>query len=128
MVDLYWKLLRHPGNREATVARGDFPRKPADAVEFAGLTMPSLIVWGKKDMLIPLANATWFARQLPNETLVTYDDLGHIPMEEDPKRTVADFRAWLVKTGLDRTATPATQSTASPASAPVASGVTQTGG
>jgi len=122
MVDLYWKLLRHPGNREATVARGDFPRKPADAVEFAGLTMPSLIVWGKKDTLIPLANATWFARQLPNDTLVTYDDLGHIPMEEDPKRTVADLRAWLEKTGLNRTATPPTQSNASPAAAPVAKG------
>ncbi len=95
--------------------------------------MPSLILWGKKDTLIPLANATWFARQLPNDTLVTYDDLGHIPMEEDPKRTVADFRAWLEKTGLNRTATPATQSIASPVTAPVAAapvntGVTQTRG
>ncbi|MGQ3227693.1 MAG: alpha/beta fold hydrolase [Blastomonas fulva] len=110
MVDLYWKLLRHPGNREATVARGDFPRKPANALEFAGLTMPSLILWGKKDTLIPLANATWFARQLPNETVVVYDDLGHIPMEEDPVRTVADFRAWLEKTGLNLPATAVTQS------------------
>lgn len=127
MVDLYWKLLRHPGNREATVARGDFPRQPANALEFAGLTMPSLILWGKKDTLIPLANATWFARQLPNETVVVYDDLGHIPMEEDPVRTVADFRAWLDKTGLSRPAISATQSGAMDGTAP-AKAATASGG
>jgi pimeloyl-ACP methyl ester carboxylesterase len=118
MVDLYWKLLRHPGNREATVARGDYPRKPADAMAFAGLTMPSLILWGKKDTLIPLANAIWFSRQLPNDTLVTYDDLAHLPMEEDPARTVADLRGWLEKTGLNQPATATTQSGASGAAAP----------
>lgn len=128
MVDLYWKLLRHPGNREATVARGDFPRKPATAVEFAGLTMPSLILWGKKDTLIPLANALWFARQLPNETVVVYDDLGHLPMEEDPVRSVADLRMWLKKTGLDQPATAMTQSAANPSPAPVPLSAAATGG
>ncbi|WP_017669812.1 alpha/beta hydrolase [Blastomonas sp. AAP53] len=128
MVDLYWKLLRHPGNREATVARGDFPRRPADAMEFAGLTMPSLILWGKKDTLIPLANAVWFARQLPNDTLVTYDDLAHLPMEEDPVRTVADLRAWLDKTGLNLPETAVTQSAASGAAAPAAPPAAQPGG
>ena len=128
MVDLYWKLLRHPGNREATVARGDFPRKPADAMEFAGLTMPSLILWGKKDTLIPLPNAIWFARQLPNDTLVTYDDLGHLPMEEDPARTVADLRGWLEKSGLNQPATVPTQSAASGAAAPAAAPAAQPGG
>lgn len=118
-VDLYWKLLRHPGNREATAARGDFPRKPATAVEFAGLTMPSLILWGKKDTLIPLPNATWFARQLPNDTVVVYDDLGHLPMEEDPARTAADVRAWLQKTGLSQNAAASTQPRPGPGSAPV---------
>lgn len=124
MVDLYWKLLLHPGNREATVARGDFPRKPADAMEFAGLTMPSLILWGKKDTLIPLANAVWFSRQLPNDTLVTYDDLGHIPMEEDPARTVADLRSWLDKAGLNQPTPVTTQSGANPA-APAAATAAQ---
>lgn len=128
MVDLYWKLLRHPGNREATVARGDFPRKPADAMEFAGLTMPSLILWGKKDTLIPLPNAIWFARQLPNDTLVTYDDLGHLPMEEGPARTVADLRGWLEKFGLNQPATVPTQSAASGAAAPAAAPAAQPGG
>lgn len=120
MVDLYWKLLRHPGNREATVARGDFPRKPASALEFAGLTMPSLILWGDKDTLIPLPNAAWFARQLPNDTLITYADLGHLPMEEDPVRTVADFRAWLEKSGLGKRAAIVSQSPATDAPGPVA--------
>ena len=127
MVDLYWKLLRHPGNRQATVARGDFPRKQASALEFAGLTMPSLIMWGKKDTLVPLANATWFARQLPNETVVVYDDLGHIPMEEDPVRTVGDFRGWLQKTGLDQPAPAVTRSVPVPTLPPVTEAVADTG-
>ncbi len=117
-VDLYWKLLRHPGNRQATVERGDFPRQEASALAFAGLTMPSLIMWGRKDTLIPVENAVWFARQLPNETSILYDDLGHIPMEEDPARTVADFRAWLSKTGLDLPETATSQSTPNPAPDP----------
>ena len=39
--------------------------------------------------------AELFAERMTNVELVIYDDLGHIPMEEDPQRSAADVLAFL---------------------------------
>lgn len=56
---------------------------------------PTLIMWGKQDGWIPLDNAYRFNLNLPNAELIVYDGAGHIPMEECPKITAADARAFL---------------------------------
>ena len=45
--------------------------------------------------LIPASDAQKFARQLPNSIVRIYDGVGHIPMEEQPKRSADDIRAFL---------------------------------
>jgi pimeloyl-ACP methyl ester carboxylesterase len=52
-------------------------------------------MWGAQDSLIPVSVAEEFAQRLANTQLVIYDDLGHIPMEEDPQRSAADVLAFL---------------------------------
>ena len=47
--------------------------------------------------MVPLAHADGFLAALPAAELVTYDDLGHIPQEEDPARTLADVSAFLAR-------------------------------
>lgn len=95
VIDRYWELLRYPGQRAATLVRSKAPRTTASRDALATITTPTLILWGAKDTLIPLAAARWFAAGLPNERTIVYEALGHIPHEEDPDRTAADVRLFI---------------------------------
>lgn len=94
-IDRYWELLRYPGNREATGDRGDVKRSPATPEQMKRLTMPTLIMWGAEDKLIPVRAADWFADAIPGAQKVIYPKVGHIPMEEVPDQSAADVRAFL---------------------------------
>ena len=61
--------------------------------------MRSLILWGEKDSLLPLADASRFAQSIHGAVLRTYPELGHVPMEEDGPRTVVDANAFLEGSG-----------------------------
>lgn len=95
MIDRYWELLRYPGNRQATLDRfGGY--RPASRVDgLTGIQAPSLILWGRDDKVIPVASAAWFSAQLPNARVTILDDVGHIPMEEAPDRSLAPVLALL---------------------------------
>jgi pimeloyl-ACP methyl ester carboxylesterase len=56
---------------------------------------PTLVVWGPKDMLVPVKDAYEFDALIPRSRLVIYDDTGHVPMLERPERFNADLRAFL---------------------------------
>ena len=94
-VDRYWELARYPGNRTATRQRFSADRRAFTPSEIEGLQTPTLIIWGKEDRLIPYAAAEWFDRYLPRSTLVAYDRIGHLPMEEAPERSATDLVIWL---------------------------------
>ena len=49
---------------------------------------PTLLPWGEKDSMIPISNAADYLRYLPHATLVCLPDLGHVPFEEDPNRSL----------------------------------------
>ena len=59
--------------------------------------MPTLIIWGARDRLIPPDNAERFAADIEGSQLVLFDDLGHVPQEEDAQRTVAVLVAFLLR-------------------------------
>lgn len=99
-VDRYWEMLRYPGNRAATIARFGQTRQPFTEEQMAGLTMPSLIIWGDEDALIPLAAGEWLDRHLPNSQLVIFANIGHLPMEETPDDSANAVTAWLKGVGL----------------------------
>ncbi|MFN3371365.1 MAG: alpha/beta fold hydrolase [Sphingomonadaceae bacterium] len=97
-VDRYWRLLRAPGNREATMARFSQAvpqRTAADLAPLRGKLV--LILWGEEDALIPVAAALWFKAALPGARLVSYPGIGHLPQEEAPDRTAADVAAFLAQ-------------------------------
>lgn len=99
-VDRYWKLLRYPGNRAATIARFGQARAPFAASDIQQVDVPTLIIWGEEDALIPFAAAGWFAENLPASTSISYPRIGHLPMEEAPDKSAAAVRDWLGKHGL----------------------------
>jgi pimeloyl-ACP methyl ester carboxylesterase len=59
------------------------------------ITAPTLLVWGEKDRMIPVSNAQDYLRVMPNAKLVTFPDLGHVPQEEAPERSLQPVRAFL---------------------------------
>jgi pimeloyl-ACP methyl ester carboxylesterase len=63
----------------------------------ADIGCPTLIVWGPKDMLVPIKDAYEFDRLIPDSRLLIYEDTGHVPMLERPERFNADLRAFLAE-------------------------------
>jgi pimeloyl-ACP methyl ester carboxylesterase len=103
LIQRYWELSLRPGNRAAFGARTGTPWEDHTAA-LHGLKVPVLVQWGRLDHVIPVADADKFKRDVPGAQLRIYDALGHVPMEEDGPRTVADARAFL--DALPRTPSP----------------------
>lgn len=97
-VDRYWELARYPGNRDATRARFSTPRSAFSAEQVAQTDVPTLVMWGEEDKLIPYEAAGWYMDHLPDATLAAYPGIGHLPMEEAPERSAADLQQWLART------------------------------
>ncbi|HSS19520.1 MAG TPA: alpha/beta hydrolase [Pyrinomonadaceae bacterium] len=57
--------------------------------KLATLTVPTFILWGRQDKVIPLAVGEILNRAIPNSTLEVLDECGHIPQEEKPAETIA---------------------------------------
>ncbi|MEM9557083.1 MAG: alpha/beta fold hydrolase [Acidobacteriota bacterium] len=85
----YHDLLRHPGNREALVAMMT-AEPPRDRPPLTRLDTPTLILWGAEDAWIPVDRAPRFTARMPNAKLVVYDGVGHVAMEEIPRRSADD--------------------------------------
>lgn len=88
LVDRYFELSLREGNRRALALRLQQLEPGADAARIRSLTLPTLILWGGRDRLVPPALAQRFAADIAGARLVTFDELGHVPQEEDPARTV----------------------------------------
>ncbi len=104
-IDRYWELLRYPGNRTVTIIRFGMP--PDDPIT-APLPrpIPTLILWGAEDRLIPVASAAWFKSKVPDAQTVIYPGVGHLMMEEIPDKSVGDLKAWLAKAVASSANTP----------------------
>lgn len=98
-VDRYWELLRYPGNRRATLKRFSQPYDALAEGDIAKLQVPTLILWGEEDRLIPVEAGRWLAKTLPNNRLVTYRGVGHLPQEEAVDATLDELVPWLVEHG-----------------------------
>ena len=94
LVDLYFDMTRRAGNRAALGQRMD-QRDVSSVARVGELKMPTLILWGGQDKLIPLRYGQAFAKEIAGSKLVVFDDLGHVPHEEDPLRTLAALQSFL---------------------------------
>lgn len=95
LVDRYYELTLRAGNRAALLQRFEQMRPGADVHRLGELQLPVLLLWGARDQLIPVEQGQQFQRAIPGSRLVIFDDLGHVPQEEQPERTLAAARAFL---------------------------------
>jgi pimeloyl-ACP methyl ester carboxylesterase len=95
LVDRYVAMTRREGNRRAVVQRFAQSNWGQGDDRIRTLKLPTLILWGGRDRLIPPEHGEHFARDIAGSSLVRFDDLGHVPHEEDPARTVAALQRFL---------------------------------
>jgi pimeloyl-ACP methyl ester carboxylesterase len=95
VLDRYVELARAPGHRAIlTGGRGGPP--PAVTPEtFKAIQVPTLVMTGEQDAIIPADHSRGLAGAIPGAKLVIYPDGGHVPMEQLPDRSAADLRAFL---------------------------------
>ena len=94
-IDRSVELTQRAGNRRALLARARQRRTGILAERIRELKLPTLILWGGRDRLIPPEDAERFHREIAGSTLVMFEDLGHAPEEEDPAGTVAAVKRFL---------------------------------
>jgi pimeloyl-ACP methyl ester carboxylesterase len=61
--------------------------------------VPTLIVWGEKDSIIPVSDANEFERLISDSRKVVMKDTGHIPMAERPEAFNDVLTEFLAETG-----------------------------
>ena len=60
----------------------------SDPANYQSLTMPTLIVWGDSDTVIPLKEGEYLQSILPNAELVVMQGVNHIPHVEDHEKFI----------------------------------------
>ena len=95
LIDRYFQLTLREGNRRALRMRMQRQVIGEGAERIGTIQQPTLILWGGQDRLIPPTVAQQFKQQIAGSQLVVFDDLGHVPQEEDAARSVAPVKAFL---------------------------------
>jgi pimeloyl-ACP methyl ester carboxylesterase len=95
LIDRYFELTLRAGNRRALAARLEQAPDGEGSEQIERLALPVLILWGGRDRLIPPEHGERFAQQIAGSRLIVFPELGHVPQEEDPRRTVDAARAFL---------------------------------
>ena len=91
----YHDLMRAPGVRPALIARLEQSTLQDPNPTLANIKVPTLLLWGEQDAMIPVANADDYLRALPNARLVRMPGVGHLPQEEAPAETALTVHQFL---------------------------------
>jgi len=95
VVDRYRDLMLAPGVRQALLERtAQVLLQPPEPL-LGRIEAPTLLVWGERDGLIPFSNAQDYMKAIRHCRLVSLPDLGHVPQEEDPARSLVPVEAFL---------------------------------
>lgn len=88
----YAKPISSPGGRHALlqVSKQAVPENFDELTsKYPSITVPTLIVWGRDDKVIPLAIGEMLHQAIPDSRLVIIEEGGHVPQEEKPEETIA---------------------------------------
>jgi len=71
--------------------------------QLANIKVPTLVLWGKQDSLLPIAAGERYAAGIPGAKLVSFDKCGHVPSTEKTEEFLAAVNGFL---GSGASATP----------------------
>ncbi len=94
LVDRYYDMALRTGNRRALTQRLGVVESDQSA-RIRELVLPTLVLWGDRDRLIPLRAGEQFARDIAGAQLVVFEGLGHLPHQENPDQTLVEVLRFL---------------------------------
>lgn len=95
LVNRYVSFAMGEGHRDVLLTQRSQASPPWTVDSFRRIDVPTLVMVGEKDTLIPPADAQAIANAIPKAFLVTYSEGGHLPMEQLPDETVRTLRAFI---------------------------------
>jgi pimeloyl-ACP methyl ester carboxylesterase len=97
-IDAYSTPLALPGAHHALIetAKQIIPQDIEDiSSRYGTIRIPTLLLWGKHDRIVPLEVGERLHHAISNSDLVVIDDAGHIPHEEAPAVTLQAIQKFL---------------------------------
>jgi pimeloyl-ACP methyl ester carboxylesterase len=82
LVTRYYEMMRAPSVRSAMIARLEQSVLQDPVPTLARITAPTLLVWGDRDAMIPIANADDYLKAIAGARLLAFPGVGHLPQEE----------------------------------------------
>ena len=96
VANYYLPLKTRGGQLAALRARTQFAMFPVEA-ELGKILVPTLILWGDQDQLIPLAAGYKLSSLIKDSKLIVFDKCGHLPQEEMPARTADEIITFITR-------------------------------
>jgi len=96
-VERWVSYIRRAGSRDAHHTRAQqrgIANQPFERLR--QLQAPTLILWGDKDPLVPVADAKRFDTDIPNSRAIIYPNIGHMPQLEHAEQSAKDVRGFLL--------------------------------
>ncbi len=93
-IDDAWRPLGISGTRRAALAAIRSDPRAYRGVE-ARVRVPTLIVWGERDRLLPAGEAARLASRIAGAELTIIPDAGHLPQRERPDAFVSAVARFL---------------------------------
>ncbi len=94
-VATYYRPLQTRGGQLAALrARTQADRLPIEQ-NLSRINVPTLIIWGAQDALIPLEAGRKMSSLIKNSKLVVFENCGHLPEEEMPARVVNEVEPYI---------------------------------
>jgi len=90
-VNAYFRPLQTAGGQlSATRARAQFEMYPVED-RLSSINVPTLLIWGAEDELIPLEAGKKMNTLIKGSKLVVFEKCGHVPQEEMPERVLSEM-------------------------------------
>jgi pimeloyl-ACP methyl ester carboxylesterase len=92
-----WELKMQANDGETQRILANNPALASELVtgKLSAINIPTLVVWGGDDELVPLADGRDYAANIPHAQLVIVPDCGHAPSLEKPREFLSAVEAFL---------------------------------
>lgn len=100
LIDRYAELALAPGHRDILITQDSRPGRAVTPDDIGAIAIPTLILAGTQDKIIPVEQSLSLAKVIPGSKLVLYPEGGHVPMEQLPDASARDLKTFL--DGLQR--------------------------
>ncbi len=89
------KMKFNDGNTQRSLRENPKLGNESVGEKLGGITIPTLVVWGGNDDIVPIADGRNFAAKIPDAKMVVIPECGHVASLEKPSEFVAAVEPFL---------------------------------